>query len=124
MRWSEPPPGACSHFTWLKQFQSQPRSLSAAVAQLILVRPMPATLALIILLAATPTPASVHVTVNDLVGTWNIIRGDSTGEHKLSGNGEYFVYRFPGAGGTGKWFLRDGNQIVIPSGSKKFPDEI
>jgi hypothetical protein len=85
---------------------------------------MPATLALIILLAATPTPASVHVTANDLVGTWNIIRGDSTGEHKLSGNGEYLVYRFPGAGGTGKWFLRGGNQIVIPSGSKKFPDEI
>jgi len=37
-RWSELPPGACSHFKWLKQFHLKQSALSAAVAQLELVR--------------------------------------------------------------------------------------
>ena len=85
---------------------------------------MAAVVALVILFAATPTPAPVHVTANDLVGMWTTVRGDcSEGQHMLKANGEYIGWCFDSVS-PGKWFLRGGNRIVLPSDSKKVPDEI
>jgi hypothetical protein len=48
-----------------------------------------------ILFAAIPTPGSVRVTLNDLVGMWVTVRGDcSRGQHFLGENGKYKMWCF------------------------------
>jgi hypothetical protein len=43
-----------------------------------------------LLLAATPMPATVHVTVKDLIGMWVTVQGDcSKGQHLLGADEEY-----------------------------------
>jgi hypothetical protein len=77
-----------------------------------------------ILLAATPTPAPVRVTLNDVVGMWVTIRGNcSESQTLLSGNGEYRMWCFDSIS-HGKWFLRGGNKIVIKHDAKKPNEEI
>jgi hypothetical protein len=54
-----------------------------------------AVVASVILFAATPTPAPVRVTLNDLVGMWVTVRGNcSRGQHLLSENGKYKKWCF------------------------------
>ena len=85
---------------------------------------MAAILASIILFTATPTPASVHVTINDLVGTWVTVRGDCRdGQHRLSANGDYTVWCFDSIS-QGKWFFRAGNEVVVRYDSKKADEAI
>jgi hypothetical protein len=75
-----------------------------------------------ILLAATPIPAAVHVTVKDLVGMWVTVQGDcSKGQHQLGANGEYRMWCFDSVS-DGQWSLRGGDKIVVRPDPKK-PDE-
>ena len=66
----------------------------------------------VILLAAIPTPSSVRVTRNDLVGKWVTIGGDCRGQHLFIENGKCRVWCFDSIS-EGEWSLRDGNKIVI-----------
>ena len=75
-----------------------------------------------ILLAATPMPTAVHVTVKDLVGIWVTVQGDcSKGQHQLAANGEYRVWCFDSIS-DGQWSLRGDDKIVVRFDPKK-PDE-
>jgi hypothetical protein len=75
-------------------------------------RPMAVAIASLILLGATPTPAPVRVTLNDLVGKWVTVSGDcSQGQHLFSANGKYKVWCFDSIS-EGEWSLRGGNKIV------------
>ena len=94
------------------------------MTDLILVRPMVATVALIILLAATPTPSPARVTLNDLVGMWITVRADCReGQHLLSGNGDYRMWCFDNIS-QGKWFLRGRDKIVVRHDPKKSDEKI
>jgi hypothetical protein len=85
---------------------------------------MAAVIASAILFTATPTPASVHVTLNDLVGMWVTVRGDCReGQHRLSVNGDYTIWCFDSIS-EGKWSLRAGNKIVVRHDPKKAEEEI
>jgi hypothetical protein len=77
-----------------------------------------------ILFAATPTPAPVRVTQNELVGMWVTVRGDCReGQHLLSENGKYKVWCFDSIS-EGDWVLRDGNKIVVTNDPKTGDAEI
>ena len=83
-----------------------------------------ALLASAILFAATPTPAPVRVTQNELAGMWVTVRGDCReGQHLLSENGKYKVWCFDSIS-EGEWCLRDGNKIVITRDAKTTGQEI
>jgi hypothetical protein len=85
---------------------------------------MAALLASVILFTVTPTPASVRVTLNDLVGMWITVRGNcSEGQHRLSANGDYTMWCFDSIS-EGKWVLRGGNKIVVRHDPKKAEEEI
>lgn len=85
---------------------------------------MAAIIASAILFLATPTPAPVHVTLQDLVGMWTTIRGEcSEGQHLLGANGDYIAWCFDGIS-PGKWFWRGGNKIVVKPDWKKSDEEI
>jgi len=72
-----------------------------------------AVVASVILFAATPTPAPVRVTLNDLVGMWVTVGGNcSRGQHLLSENGKYKKWCFDSIS-EGEWFLSGGNKIVL-----------
>ena len=74
------------------------------------------------LLAATPMPPVVRVTIKDLVGMWITVQGDcSKGQHQLSADGGYRVWCFDSIS-DGKWSLRGGDKIVVRPDPKK-PDE-
>ena len=74
---------------------------------------MVVALASAILLAATPTPAPVRVTQNDLVGMWVTVSGDCReGQHFLGANGKYKAWCFNSIS-EGDWFLSGGNKIVL-----------
>jgi hypothetical protein len=80
---------------------------------------MATALASALLLAATPTPSPVRMTVNDLVGMWTTVRGNcSQGQHLLSGSGEYRMWCFDSIS-EGRWSLRGGNKIVVKQDGKK-----
>ena len=87
-----------------------------------MVKPMAAVLlASVILFAATPTAAPVHVTLNDLVGMWITVGGDcSRGQHLLSENGKYKKWCFDSVS-DGQWFLSGGNKIILRQDAK-IPD--
>jgi hypothetical protein len=75
-----------------------------------------------LLLAATPMPATVHVTVKDLIGMWVTVQGDcSKGQHLLGADEEYRMWCFDSIS-NGKWSLRGGDKIVVRPDPKK-PDE-
>jgi hypothetical protein len=77
-----------------------------------------------ILFAAIPTPAPVHVTLNDLVGMWVTVRGDcSRGQHLLGENGKYKVWCFDSIS-EGEWFLHGGNKIIVRHDPKTANAEI
>ena len=77
-----------------------------------------------ILLAATPMPNAVHVTVKDLVGIWVTVQGDcSKGQHQLGANGEYRMWCFDSIS-DGQWSLRGGDKIVVRFDPKKPEEEI
>jgi len=83
-----------------------------------------ALIALAILFAATPTPAPVRVTLNDLVGMWVTVRGDcSRGQHLLVENGKYKMWCFDSIS-EGAWFLRGGNKINLRHDPKTADGEI
>ena len=83
-----------------------------------------ALIALAILFAATPTPAPVRVTLNDLVGMWVTVRGDcSRGQHLLAENGKYKMWCFDSIS-EGAWFLRGGNKIILRHDPKTADGEI
>jgi hypothetical protein len=85
---------------------------------------MLATVASIILLAATPTPSPARVTLNDLVGMWITVRGDCReGQHLLSANGNYRMWCFDSIS-EGKWFLRGQDKIVVKYDPKKLDEQI
>jgi len=85
---------------------------------------MVAIIAFLILLATTPNPSPTQVTVNDLAGIWITVSGDCSpsGQHLLSGNGDYMTWCFGISKGT--WLLRDGNKIVVTHDPKKSDEEI
>ena len=83
-----------------------------------------AVVASVILFAATPTPAPVHVTLNDLVGMWVTVGGNcSRGQHLLSENGKYKKWCFDSIS-EGDWFLSGGNKIVLRHNPKTADAEI
>ena len=83
-----------------------------------------AVVASVILFAATPTPAPVHVTLNDLVGMWVTVAGDCRGgQHLLSENGKYKKWCFDSIS-EGEWFLSGGNKIVLKHDPKSADAEI
>jgi hypothetical protein len=85
---------------------------------------MTAVVASVILLAATPTPSPVRVTLSDLVGMWITVRGNcSENQHLLGGNGEYRMWCFDTIS-QGRWFLRDHNKIVVKHDPKKADEEV
>jgi len=85
---------------------------------------MAAVVASAILLGATPTPAPVRVTLNDLVGKWATVSGDcSEGQHLFTANGKYKVWCFNSIS-AGEWSLRDGNKILITLDPKTSAAEI
>ena len=72
-----------------------------------------ALVASVILFAATPTPAPVRVTLNDLVGMWVTVRGDcNRGQHLLNKNGKYKMWCFDSIS-EGEWFLSGGNKMIL-----------
>jgi hypothetical protein len=97
---------------------------AASVAYLSLARPMAVIVVSVILLAATPTPAPVRVTLNDLVGMWVTVSGDcSQGQHLLNANGKCKVWCF-GSISEGEWSLRSGNKIILRLDPKTSDEEI
>ena len=77
-----------------------------------------------ILLAATPTPAPVRVTLNDLVGMWVTVSGDCReGQHLLSANGKYKAWCFNSIS-EGEWFLSGGNKIIFKFDPKTSDGEV
>jgi len=83
-----------------------------------------AVVASVILFAATPTPAPVHVTLNDLVGMWVTVGGNcSRGQHFLSENGKYKKWCFDSIS-EGEWFVSGGNKIVLRDDPKTADAEI
>jgi hypothetical protein len=77
-----------------------------------------------ILLAATPTPAPVCVTQNDLFGMWVTVRGDcSRGQHLLSEHRKYKTWCFDSIS-EGEWFLSGGNKIILRHDPKTADGEI
>lgn len=94
------------------------------MAYAFLVRPVAIGVALVILLGAKPIPVPVHVTLNDLVGTWVTVSGDcDQGQHFFSANGKYKVWCFDSYS-EGQWSLRDGNSMAIKYNSKTNDQEI
>ena len=94
------------------------------MAFLFVVRSIAVVVASAILLAAIPTPASVRVTLNDLVGMWVTVSSDySRGQHLLSANGKYKVRCFDSIL-EGEWSLRDGNKIIVKLDPKTSDGEI
>jgi len=78
----------------------------------------------VILFAATPMPAPVRVTQNDLVGMWVTVRGDcSRGQHFLGENAKYKIWCFDSVS-EGEWFLRRGNQIIVKCDPKTADAEV
>jgi hypothetical protein len=76
------------------------------------------------LLAATPTPAPVRVTLSDLVGKWVTVSGDcSAGQHLFSANGKCKVWCFDTIS-EGEWSLRDGNKVSVRLDPKTNDEEI
>jgi hypothetical protein len=76
------------------------------------------------LLAATPMPPPVRVTLSDLVGKWNTVSGDcSAGQHLFSANGKYKVWCFDSIS-EGEWSLRDGNKVSVRLDPKTNDEEI
>jgi hypothetical protein len=86
---------------------------------------MTATLvALVILFAAIPTPAGLHILRNDLVGMWVTVSGDcSRGQRFLSENGKYKKWCFDSIS-EGEWFLSGGNKIILKHDPKTADAEI
>ena len=85
---------------------------------------MTAVVLSVILLAATPTPAPVHVTVKDLVGMWVTVQGDcGNGQHQLNADGGYRMWCFDSIS-EGRWSLRGGDKIVLKADPKKRDEEI
>ena len=83
-----------------------------------------ALVASVILFAATPTPAPVRLTLNDLVGMWVTVAGDcSRGQHLLSENGKYRKWCFDSIS-EGEWFLSGGNKIILKHDPKTADAEI
>ena len=83
-----------------------------------------ALVAFIILFAAIPTPASVRVTQNDLVGVWVTVEGDcSRGQHLFNENGKYKKWCFDSIS-EGEWFLSGGNKIVLRHDPKTADAEV
>lgn len=77
-----------------------------------------------ILLAATPTPALVRVTLGDLFGKWFTVSGDCTaGQHLFSANGKCKVWCFDSIT-EGEWSLRDGNKVIVRLDPKTNDEEI
>jgi hypothetical protein len=100
-----------------------PRPLVRRIS--VCVKPMTAALvASAILLAATPTPAPVRITQNDLIGMWVTFRGDcNRGQHLLSENGKYKKWCFDSVS-EGDWFLSGGNKIILRHDPKTADAEI
>jgi hypothetical protein len=83
-----------------------------------------ALVASVILFAATSTPVSVRVTLNDLVGMWVTVGGDcSRGQHLLTENGKYKKWCFDSIS-EGEWFLSSGNKIILRHDPKTVDAEI
>jgi hypothetical protein len=94
------------------------------VGQSLPVRVLAIIIASIILVAAVPTSAPIHVMVSDLIGMWVTVSGDcSQGQHLLGANRTYKVWCFDTVS-DGEWSLRDGNKIVVKLDPKSADQEI
>src|SRR6476619_7101188 len=119
MRWSERPPGACSHLSELELCRCKPRAVSVAVSHLVLVRPMKRILSCVftsVLISAAVLPCAAQdqgetnfqKVVSALSGKWSIREtsdhGETTGEEVWQGGagGMPFTEEFRASMSTGE----------------------